>query len=371
MGLRISTDSGKEVVQHMKRHRKGESRLGSPTGKRSQLKRFRLALLLVVLFTVGCTTSTSKAPQEVRIPAESTASDTAVTAAPAPATETPVPIYRIAPRSEQVVNILLVGTDSRAVRAGAGGGNADTIILASYDRAAQVVTLVSFMRDMVVDVDGEYAKLKTAYRSGGMGSLINTLNAFFSLDIQGYVAIGLDGFATFVEDTLGGLDVELDAEEIDEINRRITDYEHETELIKNCPLVTDSPGHVHLNGVQTLVFVRNRSTSAAGGEDASDFDRAARQQEVLRLMFERFREQSPLASVPGLIGFALKHVETNLSADALYALAEPLMTGFVTVEGVSVPFEGAWEYGGDGSGILFDWEPTIQKLNERLYGAWE
>lgn len=285
----------------------------------------------------------------------------------------PVPIYRVAPIDENVINVLLVGTDSRKTSGTQVSGNADTLILASYHKVTQTVTLVSFLRDTVLTIgglDGEYGKLKNAYTDGGMGMLINTINAFYDLDIQGYVAVGLDGFITFVDETLGGLDIELNQQEIDYINQRITSYTNEIEAIRNSPLVTDPPGMVHLTGAQTLIFVRNRSTKTDETEaEASDFDRVSRQQEVLKLMYHRLVAEKPLSSVPGLIAFAMRHVETNLDADALYQLAEPLMTQPVEIQSVSVPFDGTWRYGGDGSGILFEREPTVARLRELLYGA--
>ncbi len=283
-----------------------------------------------------------------------------------------VPIRRVKPIHGDVTNVLLVGTDSRAAHGTLAGGNADTIILVSFRRADNTVVLVSIMRDTFLPIgglDGEYNKLKAAYRSGGAGLLINTINAVFSLDIQSYIAVGLDGFAAFVDETLGGLDVELDAQEIAFINARISEYENESALVKNCPPVTDPPGVVHLNGAQTLIFVRNRTTAAGGaGHQASDYDRAARQQEILRLMYEKFVAQEPLSSVPGIIRFAFRHVETNLDADEIYRLAEPLMTRPVTLQTAVVPFAGTWRYGGDGSGILFDREPTVEQLHALLYG---
>lgn len=282
-----------------------------------------------------------------------------------------VPIYRVQPIDENVVNVLLIGTDSRAAHGALVGGNADTVILASFDRAENAVTLVSFMRDAYLPIggpNGTYNKLKAAYRDGGTGLLINTLNSYFLLDVQSYVAVGLEGFAAFVDEALGGLDVTLNAAEIAYINSRITEYENESALVKNCPPVTDPPGRVHLNGTQTLLFVRNRSTAVTGGKrEGDDYDRAARQQEILRLMYEQFIAKEPLSAVPGVVRFALGHVETNLTVEEICRLAEPLMTQTIQIESVSVPFAGTWTYGGDGSGILFDRAQTVKMLRARLY----
>lgn len=283
------------------------------------------------------------------------------------------PIYQVAPRDENVVNILLIGTDSRAARGAHISGNADAVMLASFDQAAGRVTLVSFMRDAVLifgDADDDYTKLKTVFRTNGAGGLINTINGFFELDIQGYVAVGLEGFAAFVDETLGGLDVTLTKADIDYINTRITEYENESDLVKNCPLITDPPGEIHLNGAQALIFVRNRSTAISGAADGGDdYDRTARQQHVIQLMYDRFVSVQPLSALPGVLRFALGHVETNLTFDELSRFAQQLMTREIDMETASVPFPGTWSYGGDGSGILFERAATVQRLHGMLYGT--
>lgn len=288
-----------------------------------------------------------------------------------PGTETP--IYAVVPKDEHVRNILLIGTDSRAAHGAHISGNADAVMLASFDQTAGRVTLVSFMRDAVINnggLDGEYTKLKTVFRTNGAGGLINTINGFFELDIQSYIAVGLEGFAAFVDETLGGLDITLTQADIDFINTRITGYENESDLVKNCPLITDPPGEIHLNGTQTLIFVRNRSTAISGTADGGDdYDRTARQQQVIRLMYDRFVSVQPLSALPGVLRFALGHVETNLTAEELSRLAQQLMTREIIVETASIPFPGTWSYGGDGSGILFQRETAVQQLHEMLYGA--
>lgn len=290
---------------------------------------------------------------------------------PAQTADTGTPIFRTERIDPDVTNILLIGTDSRKTRGNLVSGNADTIMLASYHKRTQRVTLVSFMRDCAVTIgglDGPYGKLRTAYTKGGAGMLINTLNEFFALDIQQYCAIGLNGFVAFTDETLGGLDMTLTADDIRYINDRIAGYENEIDAIRNCPPVTDPPGTVHLTGAQLLIFIRNRTT-AVGGGDGTDYDRAARQQAALTAIYRKILAEKPLDAAPGIIAFALKHVETNMTAGEIYDIAVPLMTDAPEIVTVSVPFSGTWEYGGDGAGILFYRETAVERLHEMLYGT--
>ena len=338
-----------------------------------------LALLCAAALAMrqGLTHMREGAVQVAEKPAPTTAPSPALSAAPthtaapeAPPAPSPIPIYRVEPIDGEVTNVLLIGTDSRKAAGSLISGNADTTILASFNRRTNTVTLVSFLRDTVLTIgglSGEYGKLKTAYTTGGTGMLVNTLNEFFALDIQQYCAVGLNGFVAFVDETLGGVDMELSRAEIDYINERITSYENEIDAVKRCPLVTDPPGMVHLTGAQLLIFVRNRTTGADDGDGGNDYDRAARQQEALETIYRKIVAEQPLSAVPGVIGFAMRHVETNMTAEEIYALAVPLMTDPPAIRCVSVPFAGTWEYGGDGTGILFYRETTVERLRALLY----
>lgn len=284
-----------------------------------------------------------------------------------------VPIYEVPKKDPDVTNVLLIGTDSRQASGSQMAGNADTIILASFNRKTMTVTLASFMRDTVIRVgslEGPEERLKSTYVYGGIGLLINTLNTFYDLDIQGYVTIGLDGFITFIDSALDGLDVELSRDEIDYINERIAKYENEIESVKNCPLIDAEPGLVHLNGAQTLVFARNRSTAADGsGAKGTDFDRVSRQQEVLKLIYKKIVAEKPLTAVPGLISFAMQHVETNLTANEIYDMAVPLMTEEIEIESCTVPFTDMWQAAERGEMFIVpDRELNVAELDRRLYG---
>ena len=162
-----------------------------------------------------------------------------------------MPIYEEEALEEGVINILLIGTDSRnADESENSEGRSDSMILASLDKEKGTLTLVSFMRDARVKRIGAsgrftfYNKLNGAYRGGygggGAGELINTLNGNFGLDIQEYIAIGFDGFAALI-DKIGGLDVDLDQAEINFINDRITGiHELEPDIVKNANTVKTS-----------------------------------------------------------------------------------------------------------------------------------
>ncbi|HQQ40389.1 MAG TPA: LCP family protein, partial [Clostridia bacterium] len=103
---------------------------------------------------------------------------------------TPMPIYAEESKEDSIVNILLVGTDSRSEsELESSEGRSDSMMLASLNKEKGTITLISFMRDSRVHRIGKsgrftfYNRLNGAYSGGygggGPGELINTLNENF------------------------------------------------------------------------------------------------------------------------------------------------------------------------------------------------
>lgn len=298
---------------------------------------------------------------------------------------TPMPIYEEEALQEDVINILLIGTDSRnADETENSEGRSDSMMLASLDKEKGTLTLVSFMRDARVKRIGSsgrftfYNKLNGAYRGGygggGAGELINTLNGNFGLDIQEYIAIGFDGFAALI-DKIGGLDVELDQAEINFINDRITgDHELEPDIVKNAATIKADPGVVHLDGTQCLIYARNRHTGVDGGE-GNDYDRVNRQQEIIQLVYKKIKAEMNEQAITALISFASSYITTNMKTDTMMALAKVLLASEITFEPYTVPQEGTYKYYVDEKTntktdqLEFNLKKAAAALQEQLYGA--
>lgn len=108
------------------------------------------------------------------------------------------------PAAGDAENFLLVGSDSSGTVA---QGRSDIIVLAHISDDRKQVYLVSFPRDMYVDVPG-YGKdtVNSAYRYGGPQLLVRTLQQLVDVPIDHAGVIkyaGLQGMA----DGLGGVDV--------------------------------------------------------------------------------------------------------------------------------------------------------------------
>ncbi len=300
---------------------------------------------------------------------------------------TPMPIYEEEALDESVVNILLIGTDSRSEDTDeTSEGRSDSMILASLNKDTGTVTLVSFMRDARVKRIGSsgkftfYNRLNGAYSGGyaggGPGELINTINYNFGLDIQEYVAIGFDGFAALI-DQIGGLDVDLDQAEINFINDRITgDHELEPDIVKSASTIKADPGVVHLDGAQCLIYARNRHTGFDGG-DGNDYDRVSRQQEIIELVYKKVTTQMDEQSVYALITFATNYITTNMKLDTMTDLAKVLLANDINFVTTSIPAQGSYNYyvdettGEKTEQLEFNIKKASAALLELLYGSEE
>jgi LCP family protein required for cell wall assembly len=110
------------------------------------------------------------------------------------------------------MNVLVVGTDSRAgeaaaASAGISGQRSDTMMVIRVDPHSERVDLLSLPRDLVVPIagTGRTALLNSAYnRSGGRQVLIDTIRQDFGIEINHWVEVDFAGFRQLV-DGIGGV----------------------------------------------------------------------------------------------------------------------------------------------------------------------
>lgn len=262
------------------------------------------------------------------------------------------PIYQVDPKDPDVVNILLIGTDSRSGNLEATG-RSDSMMLVSYNRADQTVKLVSLLRDSWVKVNGRYwGRLNTAYNSGGPGSLINTLNLNFDLDVQYYVAVSFTAFEQLI-DSIGGVTVDLTKKEAQFINRKMGSRVLEVE-----------DGPALLDGEMALWYARCRADSDG------DFSRTARQRYLVQLIYDSLKTDANLGRLSSLVTFALDNVTTNLSLDMLLQLGTSALRDGTTIESYHMPFDDTWHYAQkNGAAVLsIDLDENTRLLHETLYG---
>lgn len=269
---------------------------------------------------------------------------------PAPSSyDTPqLPIYYVQPFQEEIINILVLGSDSRT--GDPNNGRCDTIMLLSFDTTNNRATITSFLRDIWVPIEGfGYNRVNATYAWGGIGLTINTINALFSLDIQKYIIVDFNGMENLI-DEFGGLDLNITSKEADYYNQCGWDIQ---------------PGMNHLDGEQTLLHARNRKSG--GG----DFERTRRQRDIMLALYKKIADIQDLHSISSLLTYFMNHVETNIDANLLYSLAVACITSDeFNVNQCRIPVDGTWKYAtiGGRSVIVIEFDKNSKFLYTFLYG---
>jgi LCP family protein required for cell wall assembly len=182
-------------------------------------------------------------------------------------------------------NFLIIGSDSRQfedVEAYNGnfgdpsvetGKNSDTLMVAHVEPGSQRTTVVSFPRDLVVDIRGlGMQKINAAYGTGGPQAVIDMLSDNFGIPIQHYVEVDFKTFQDVVE-AIGHIYLYFPLVQKDD----------------NTGWKVPWPGCFPLNGDAALAYVRSRSIQYSidgqwvfADSDAPDLHRIQRQQEFIK-----------------------------------------------------------------------------------------
>lgn len=258
-----------------------------------------------------------------------------------------VKIAREDQKDGNVVNILLVGSDSRDPNAELG--RSDTMMLVSFNKAENKATVISFLRDTLIDIEGYgMSKLGHTFAYGGVGLTINTLNTQFDLDIQDYIIINFENLVEII-DELGGIDVSL--------------TEEEAEYYRQHGMPDIQSGWVTLTGSQALAHARNRSLD-------NDFGRTGRQRSVLYGIYNKVMENKNPADILSLIKFCMSQVSTNMGVTELYGLAKDVMgVEHLKTQQAAVPKDGTYEFDTyDSMSVLsIDLDANKKYIEELLY----
>ena len=202
-------------------------------------------------------------------------------------------------------NLLLIGSDSRAGASGGvgagteaqvAGARSDTAILAHIPADRSRVVLVSFPRDLQVDLpackhwDNDTAsytsevippqsgvKLNTAYFEGGPQCITKVVQQLSGLNVNHFLGVDFAGFQSMV-DAVGGVQVCTEKPLVDTV----------------LGTVLTQAGPQTINGKQSLNYVRARHVV---GDPTSDYGRIQRQQRFLSSLLRASLSSNTLLNV--------------------------------------------------------------------------
>lgn len=258
---------------------------------------------------------------------------------------------------ENITNFALFGLDTRA---GDVQSHSDCMMIVTVDNTRGKVKLTSLMRDSLVEIDGYGAnKLNAAYFLGGPELAVRTINQCFGTDIRDYVSIDFEQLSTII-DALDGVEIDVQSEELEELNRVIEDYGLEQGKTFNS---VASAGVQKLDGVQAMCYGRIRK-----GGTGDDWGRVERQSIVLQALFDSVKSLTPSKAI-GLAQKLLPNVTTSLSPTALAPLIVGLLkNGTPEIEHTRVPLDTEWEYGGsENEYIVYNLDTAADHIRSYIY----
>jgi LCP family protein required for cell wall assembly len=263
------------------------------------------------------------------------------------------------------VNILLLGVDQRKCEP--PPSRTDTMILVTVDPQQKTAAMLSIPRDLWVEIPGDlpgvpaenrintahvYGEIKK-YPGGGPALAMRTVEKNFGIPVDYYVRINFEGFKQIV-DALGGIDIDVPKAVHDDAFPDDTCGTH----------VVDIPaGKQHMDGQRAMEYARSRHGS-------SDFDRAARQQEVLYAMRDRAISLNVITRLPQLYQALNNTIDTDMQVWEMFALARAAwdiprdnIQSYVIDANMTVPWKTP-----QGADVLIPKREEIGQLLEQIFG---
>ncbi len=230
--------------------------------------------------------------------------------------------------NDKSVNVVLMGSDSRDPANMQNNGRSDTLMIMHLDADRQAAYIISFPRDMYVDIPGHGKnKINAAYSWGGPQLAVSTLESLTGARMDHVAQVNFGGFMDLTK-TLGGV--------------TITNTHAFTSHGYRYP-----KGQITLSGQRALWFVRERHSLPNG-----DLDRAANQRKVVQAILAKGLSGSTISNPVKFNSFVSGiakdvTVDSGLTSSTIRSLALSLrlspsdvkqlqapVNGFATVPGV-------------------------------------
>ena len=236
----------------------------------------------------------------------------------------------------------------------------DCIMVASINKETNEVQLYSIYRDTYVqmDLDGKTIldKINHAYYNG-VENTLKTINENLDLNITEYVMADFTAIADLV-DSIGGIDIDVDSEEIKYINNYIKSV---SQAVGRTASNITHTGVQHLNGIQSVAYCRIRYT------EGWDYKRTERMREVLGKVVDKIK-QSDLGTINNLLDTFLPKIRTNITVNEIKKLI-PTALSLKLTNSFGWPYTtiGVW-LDEDFYGPATTLESNVKRLHEEVYG---
>ena len=254
-------------------------------------------------------------------------------------------------KSGKIINILVIGQDSRE---GEDSKLADCIILLTLNKETKTLVMSSFLRDSYVKLPEYYRghtcgwnRINTSYAlgyawygdAGAMEMLNITLKDNYGVEVDGNVEVSFGTFKTVV-DAIGGVDIELYGDEYTKMLEWQDAFNEHYEWLELPKHVEIHEGMNTLNGDMALEYARERHVNYGD----SDIQRTNRQRLVIASILDKISRMS-LTELNSLIDTVLPEIITDISTDDMMMYIQeltPFLFDDLTLVSQQIPSDGTY-----------------------------
>ena len=219
-------------------------------------------------------------------------------------------------KSEDDYTVLILGRDT------GGGGNTDTMLLASYDITNQKATVMSIPRDTMVNVPWDIKRINSVYNYYGGGekgikALYKEISQLVGFEPDYQVIVEWEAVGKIV-DAMGGVYFDVP---------RDMNYEDHVQDLS----IHQTKGYRLLSGDDAMQVLRyrhdNRKNGKMLGYPDGDLGRIKTQQGLLKAMIEQLMSLKNITKVNEFIKVFNENVETDLSFQNMLWFAKQAFLG--------------------------------------------
>jgi LCP family protein required for cell wall assembly len=179
----------------------------------------------------------------------------------------------------------------------------DTLMLIRADPGTETISMLSFPRDLIVDVHCPGVppvrdRINSAYSRCGSKGTLQTVQKLTGIPINYLITVNFRGFRQIV-DRLGGVWLDID--------RRYYNL-NDGRASTNFSNIDLQPGYQRLGGADALSFVRFRHTD-------DDYHRLVRQQQFVRAFKDQVAQNFDIRKLPSIVSAITRNVEVGAKKD--------------------------------------------------------
>lgn len=223
-------------------------------------------------------------------------------------------------KSEDYYTVLILGRDT------GGGGNTDTILLASYDVTNQKASVMSIPRDTMVNIPYDIKRINAVYNYYGQGEagiqhLYKEISQLVGFEPDYQVVVEWEAVGKIV-DTMGGVWFDVP---------RDMNYKDPFQDLT----IQQAKGYRLLSGDDAMQVLRYRyDTGKKAGYADGDIGRIATQQALLKAMVQQLLQVKNITKINEFAKVFQECVETDLSLQNCLWFAQAAYFGGLKAEDV-------------------------------------